>query len=223
MSYLQPSPQEVEERRAQLAWADPHNERILLALFATICCWREVPKSYLDLGSGTGAMVNMARKLGVDAWGVDLISEGPGREHWFIQHDLSQPMMLSRNRMNAEGRYTYTYNPDAYGNDGYTAHQFDIITCLEVAEHLPEEGSRALVDTIGRHISNTGVVIFSAAPPGQGGEHHVNNRPAWEWRDMFYEVGLGYQEEYTRQLSHLWSWVAGPLQWLGANVQVFAV
>lgn len=40
---------------------------------------------------------------------------------------------------------------------------------------------------------------------------------------MFYEVGLSYREDYTKQLSHLWSWVAGPLQWLGANVQVFDV
>lgn len=198
MSYLQPSPREVEERRAQLAWADPHNERILTALFATVCCWRGIPGSYLDLGSGTGAMVNMARKLGVEAWGVDLISEGPGREHWFIKHDLSRPITLD------------------------TA-QFDLITCLEVAEHLPGEGSRVLIETIGKHLSGDGIVIFSAAPPGQSGEHHVNNRPAWEWRDMFYEVGLSYREDYTKQLSHLWSWVAGPLQWLGANVQVFDV
>src|SRR6476469_5512001 len=82
--YTRPSPAAIAERRAQLAPYDGWNERA----FAGLIAWRGVPKSYLDLGSGTGAMVNLARKMGIEAWGVDVIN---GPEGYFITHDLSKP------------------------------------------------------------------------------------------------------------------------------------
>jgi len=85
MSYTQPSIEEIEARRAQLAPFDGWNERA----FCQIVAWMGIPPSYLDLGSGTGAMVNVARKLGSNAYGVDLIN---GPEHWFIHHDLTTPL-----------------------------------------------------------------------------------------------------------------------------------
>jgi hypothetical protein len=33
------------------------------------------------------------------------------------------------------------------------------------------------------------VVLFSAATPGQGGEHHVNERPYSYWRELFSDRG----------------------------------
>lgn len=196
MSYTQPTAAEIAARRAQLAPFDGWNERA----FCQICAWMGIPKSYLDLGSGTGAMVNCARKLGSDAYGVDLIN---GPEHWFIHHDLTQPL---------------------YGKG-----EFDLITCLEVAEHLPLDSHETLVDTIARHLrpkpnmeDASGFLIFSAAPPGQRGEHHVGCRPAHEWRGMFHERGISYREDYTRQLTHLIAWVSGPAShWLASNLQVF--
>lgn len=157
-------------------------------------------------------MVNMARRIGVEAYGVDLIAEGPGREHWFLTHDLEVPIQL----VTVDGRVKD-------GIEDYYSPKLrcELITCLEVAEHISRERSEVLVETIARHFETGGLLVFSAAAPGQRGEHHTNARPAWEWREMFYEVGLSYREDYTKQLSHLWSWVAGPLMWLGANVQVF--
>lgn len=213
MSYTQPTAQEIAERRAKLAPFDGWNERA----FCQIVAWMGIPTSYLDLGSGTGAMVNCARKLGSDAYGVDLIN---GPEHWFIHHDLTQPLDLSR---------------DAFANQTYTratnwpALRFDLITCLEVAEHLPLDAHETLVDTIARHLrpapdfdSSSGFVIFSAAPPGQAGEHHIGCRPAREWRGLFHERGLSYREDYTRQLAHLISFVSGPAaHWLAGNLSVY--
>lgn len=213
MSYQSPTLLEIEERRAQLAWSDQHNERAFLALFATICSWRGVPTSYLDLGSGTGSMVNMARKMGISSFGVDLIAEGPGREHWFITADLSRPLYL----VVEADRGVQSDGGGSRGRVGW----FDLITCLEVAEHIPPESSETLVRTIERHLHPGGIVVFSSASPGQSGEHHVNCRPSWEWKSRFYEVGLSYRDDYTRQLSLIWSLVGGPLQWLSANVQVF--
>lgn len=168
-------------------------------------------------------MVNMSRRLGVEAYGVDLICEGPGREHWFVKHDLEEPLHIWYPDL--EGR-AFHY-PERYHDqnvhvpsDHYPL-RFEVVTCLEVAEHISCDRSSILVETIVRHVEPGGLLVFSAAAPGQSGEHHMNARPSWEWREMFYEVGLSYRDDYTKQLSHLWSWVAGPLMWLGANVQVF--
>lgn len=204
MSYTQPTEQEIAARRAQLAPFDGWNERA----FCQLVAWQGLPASYLDLGSGTGAMVNMARKCGSEAHGVDLISRGPGNEHWFYQADLTQP-----------GLRVYTASGDL----------FDLITCLEVAEHLPPDSHETLCDTIARHLrpkasidALSGLLVFSAAPPGQAGEHHVGCRPAREWRAMFYERGISYREDLTRQLAHLFGYVTGPAShWLAANLAVY--
>lgn len=204
MTYTNPTAAEVAQRRAQLAPFDGWNERA----FCQVVAWMGVPQNYLDLGSGTGAMVNCARKLGSDAYGVDLIN---GPEHWFIHHDLTQPLELWD-------------EPNV--TDDLMA--FDLITCLEVAEHLPLDAHETLCDTIARHLrpkptmtDASGLLIFSAAPPGQAGEHHVGCRPAHEWRSMLYERGISYREDYSRQLAHLFGWVAGPAShWLAANLMV---
>ena len=216
MSYVTPTDEEIHLRRAALAPFDAQNERIWLAWYATTLMWHGVPESYLDLGSGTGAMVNMARRIGVDAWGIDVIN---GPEHWFIQHDLTTPIELYNSIQ--EGQVTWsTYTVDRV-EDEVDRKRFDLITCLEVAEHLPAEAADTLCDTIARHMHKGSLLAFSAAAPGQGGEHHENLQPAWYWRSKLHERGISYREDYTRQLSHLWSWVAGPLQWVSANVQVF--
>lgn len=218
MSYTSPDQEEIIERRAQLAPFDGWNERALCVVVA----WMGIPQTYLDLGSGTGAMVNCARKLGSEAYGVDLIADGPGHEHWFITHDLTEPLVMSKD--NTGSYHSLNIVPDRSLDD-----HFDLITCLEVAEHLPLESHHVLADTIDRHLQPRtgfndpgGLLIFSAAPPGQAGEHHVGCRPAREWRSMFYERGISYREDYTRQLAHLFGWVTGPAShWLAANLMVF--
>lgn len=195
MTYAQPTPAEIARRRADLAPFDGWNER----MFCQIAAWAGLPRSYLDLGSGTGAMVNIARRMGIEAWGVDVIN---GPEHWFLHHDLTQPFDAAR----VPGAPTTVA----------------LITCLEVAEHLPEEAAPVLVQTIARHLEVGGILLFSAAPPGQHGEHHVNLKPAHWWRSLFYEHGISYREDLTRQIAHLLGWVAGPASaWVAANIQVF--
>lgn len=65
--------------------------------------------------------------------------------------------------------------------------QFDLVQSLEVAEHLPATASAIFVAALVRH--SRGLVLFSAAPPGQGGEHHINERPYDYWRGLFRTCG----------------------------------
>jgi len=66
--------------------------------------------------------------------------------------------------------------------------QFDLVQSLEVAEHIPGESASIFVENLVRHSS--GIVLFSAAPPGQGGEFHVNEQPYDYWRALFKRHGF---------------------------------
>jgi hypothetical protein len=72
--------------------------------------------------------------------------------------------------------------------DGFDLNRkFDLVQSLEVAEHLPNSASGLFVESLVKH--SRGLVLFSAAPPGQGGEHHINERPYDFWRDKFRPFG----------------------------------
>ncbi len=60
--------------------------------------------------------------------------------------------------------------------------RFDLAQSLEVAEHLPPARADGFVADI---VAHAPVVLFSAAAPGQGGEHHLNERPAAYWQALF--------------------------------------
>ena len=64
---------------------------------------------------------------------------------------------------------------------------FDLVVCLEVAEHLPLERAESFLDDLTRHAP---VVLFSAAIPGQDGTGHVNcSWPSW-WAERFARRGF---------------------------------
>jgi hypothetical protein len=66
--------------------------------------------------------------------------------------------------------------------------QFDLVQSLEVGEHIEESASEIFVDSIARHARC--YILFSAAPPGQGGEYHINEQPYEFWRQKFEERGF---------------------------------
>ncbi len=75
--------------------------------------------------------------------------------------------------------------------------RFDLATCLEVAEHLPAANSRHLVRQL---TSAAPLVLFSAAPPGQGGEGHINCQPLSYWRKIFEEFGFRMLDPFRPRL-----------------------
>ena len=119
------------------------------------------PSSVLDVGCGQGAWLAVWQRHGVhDLVGVDGSYVDRSRllfaPECFYPHDLGQPFDLGRS--------------------------FGLVQCLEVAEHLPPDSAATLVDSLVRHGE---VIVFSAAPPGQGGHDHVNERSYDYWRALF--------------------------------------
>ena len=122
-------------------------------------------KSLLDVGSGHGAWAAEWMKAGVkDVLAVD--GDYVARDQLaipaerFLAHDLATPLDLER--------------------------KFDLVQSLEVAEHLPGDRAAGFVENLVRHGD---VILFSAAVPHQGGEHHVNEQPPEYWRKLFAAQG----------------------------------
>jgi hypothetical protein len=66
--------------------------------------------------------------------------------------------------------------------------QFDLVQSLEVGEHVETRASEEFVESLARHASR--YVLFSAAPPGQGGEFHINEQPYEFWREKLVRRGF---------------------------------
>jgi SAM-dependent methyltransferase len=123
-------------------------------------------RSVVDVGCGDGSWLAVFRRLGVDEiLGVD--GDYVDRNllqiprECFQAFDLTKPFGLGRT--------------------------FELAVSLEVAEHLPADSAAVFVESL------TGLaplVLFSAAIPFQGGEHHINE----QWPDKW--VGLFKEHDY---------------------------
>jgi hypothetical protein len=109
-------------------------------------------------------------------WGVDgeyvNIKTLAIPEERFIPYDLKRPYRIDR--------------------------AFDLVVSLEVAEHLPADCAETLVDSL------TGlgsVVLFSAAIPYQGGEHHINEQWPEYWIRLFHSKTLSENSQIEQNVS----------------------
>jgi SAM-dependent methyltransferase len=66
--------------------------------------------------------------------------------------------------------------------------KFDLVQSLEVAEHVEPRAADTFVDSLARHASR--YILFSAAPPGQGGEFHINEQSYDFWREKLARRGF---------------------------------
>lgn len=62
--------------------------------------------------------------------------------------------------------------------------KWDLVICLEVAEHLEAQYADVLVNTLTSAAGS--VILFSAAPPGSPGLWHVNCQGKKYWIDKFW-------------------------------------
>jgi SAM-dependent methyltransferase len=126
----------------------------------------EPVRSLLDVGCGRGTWLKAAGEIGItDVIGVDGADIAPEALLFpaaqFVRHDLSRPWSLQR--------------------------RFDVVLCLEVAEHLEADASRTLIEALTGHADR---IIFSAACPGQPGQHHVNCAWPATWQALFNDCGF---------------------------------
>jgi SAM-dependent methyltransferase len=123
------------------------------------------PSSVLDVGCGTGTWLKAALELGIsDIFGVDGVEAPFDQLHIpaekIQRQDLTRPWVLER--------------------------RFSVAICFEVGEHLDRVFAGTLIDTLVKH---SDLIYFSAACPGQPGQHHVNCQWPAYWQKLYNERG----------------------------------
>lgn len=71
--------------------------------------------------------------------------------------------------------------------EGIVSEPYDLVVCLEVAEHLPADMADKLVETLDALAHHA--VLFSAAIPGQTGAGHINCQWPAYWIERFERLG----------------------------------
>jgi 2-polyprenyl-3-methyl-5-hydroxy-6-metoxy-1,4-benzoquinol methylase len=110
-------------------------------------------RTVLDLGCANGFVLEFLMDRGKDVRGVELSSAVID----LIRSDLRERVTIA--------------SATTLGRVG----QFDLVTCIEVAEHIPSEESAGLLNTIVLNARRW--VYFTAASPYQPGHGHINPRP----------------------------------------------
>ena len=155
------------------------------------------PKTVIDVGCGTGALLASFRDLGCDVQGLEYASAGI---------ELCETRGLPVLKFNIER--------DSFTEPG----SFDIAVSFEVAEHLPSWSANRYVALLCRLAP---VVVMSAARPGQAGTDHLNLQSPAYWIKKFAELGCKFEEDVRDQFSKQWH-AAGVAGFYSKNLLVFS-
>lgn len=126
------------------------------------------PQNVLDVGCGIGTWLSVFKQHGVqEVYGIDgdfvdknLLWNYINKAE-FAAKDLGLSFNLEKN--------------------------FDLVICLEVAEHLEKKQAQGFIESICKHAD---VIVFSAAVPGQGGQNHLNEQWPAYWINLFKKQGF---------------------------------
>jgi SAM-dependent methyltransferase len=151
------------------------------------------PFSVVDFGCGTGSFCKAFIANGItDVLGIEgeWILEVPAMmtEKWLKIQDLKSPISLQK--------------------------RFDLAICLEVAEHLPPDSSRLLINSL---VKASDRIAFSAAIPGQSGTEHINLQFPDFWGKLFEEHE--YFLEWDPR-NEIWN-TKGLAPWYKQNLLIF--
>jgi SAM-dependent methyltransferase len=141
------------------------------------------PKNVVDVGCGIGTWLSVFSNLGVKISGIDgslYSSQFRIPQSSYIQFDLIREFTIDQ--------------------------KFDLVICLEVAEHLPPEAAQTLISSLTKLGDR---IIFSAAIPGQGGQGHLNEQWPSYWFEIFQKFGFGLSDKlrnslWTNENIHWW-------------------
>jgi SAM-dependent methyltransferase len=158
------------------------------------------PRSVCDFGCGNGAILCYFAQRGMDVMGVE--GSKDALEH--IPPDIRGRIVLAD-----------LSKPGQFGSH-------DLVTSVEVAEHIPKRAAHHFVDNVAR--TARGYVFLTAASPGQWGEGHINCQPQEYWINLFEERGWRYDRPATASFTQRVQrdeTIAATLPWIRRNVMLF--
>ncbi len=159
----------------------------------------------LDAGCGPGHFVAALRAQGIPAAGFDIDARIDTKE----------------NHARGLRRYDLTKRFPGYGPSEIA----NVVLCLEVLEHIEPKWTRAALANLVALVEPGGLLIFSAAAPGQGGIGHINCRPKHEWQALLTSSSvMEFANEATQELvAYMQEHGAETVpRWFFDNVMIFA-
>jgi hypothetical protein len=151
---------------------------------------------YVDVGAGSGAFAAAAARRGI-------------RVH-ALERSRAGRAIASAQRVDAV--------PFDLASTQPAGHEAELAYCFEVAEHLtPALGDRLVTFLAGV----APVVVFTAAPPGQGGCGHINEQPQAYWEDRFRAAGMEPWAGATDDLRRAFAENRVHAPWFVQNIMVF--
>src|SRR4030095_2894454 len=122
------------------------------------------PKRVLDVGCAKGFLVEKLRDRGVEAFGID-----------------ASEYAISEVREDVRPFCKVASAAEPFGE------KYDLITCIEVVEHMDEADAGKAVKNLRDHAAQ---VLFSSTPSDFADDTHLCVKPAEHWRKLFAEHGL---------------------------------
>lgn len=129
-----------------------------------------MPRRVFDAGCAHGFLVEALWDRGIEAWGRDISSYAVSQVRADMRAFISQ------------GSITDPIDDT-----------FDLITCIEVLEHLPEAEA---ITAIGQMTAAAPRILFSSSPNDFGEPTHINVKPVRWWLDRFAEAGFVPESEF---------------------------
>lgn len=137
------------------------------------------PQTVLDAGCATGYLVHALHQQGSEAFGVDVSEYAISQ----VDPSISQFCRVGSITEPFERRY-------------------DLITCIEVLEHLPKEESEAALVNLCQHTDD---ILFSSSPFDYREATHFNVQPPEYWAEHFARQGFFRHVDFDASFITPWA------------------
>jgi 2-polyprenyl-3-methyl-5-hydroxy-6-metoxy-1,4-benzoquinol methylase len=153
------------------------------------------PTTVIDVGCGTGALLDAFKRLNCEVHGLEYSEAGRA---------YCKKRGIAVRKFNIE-------------KDSLDDEQYDLAVSFEVAEHLPASMANRYVGLL---CKLSPLVVMSAATRGQGGLDHINEQPHSYWIRKFDANRYSFDQDTSGKFSRTWK-ESGAKYWYYDNVMVF--
>lgn len=138
------------------------------------------PATVLDAGCAIGLLVEVLRKRGIEAWGIDISEYAIHNVHPDIRDycqvgSITQPFPLPH---------------------------YDLIVTIEVLEHLPKQDADKAIANLCQHSDD---IIFSSTPYDYQEATHFNVQPTEYWVECFARQGFFRDVDFDASFITPWA------------------
>ncbi|MCI4332048.1 MAG: class I SAM-dependent methyltransferase [Thermoplasmata archaeon] len=162
----------------------------------------------VDVGCGSGEMLRAIDEMGArPVLGLD---SAQGLE-WCLKLGIQELENSDTKAVDLR-----TWEPPFYGPPSRASPDIvnpNLVICIEVMEHLPEDAATRVVERICKRLNPTWIAL-SGARPGQGGTGHINEQQPLYWMNLVHGFGTHWFDAIASDEFHRRAW--GTFPWSDA-------